>query len=119
MKPGDTFLIPDAIATHLNCVLAVLEDGSLLMCHFTTRRKRSDATCVIKKGEHSACTNDETVVRFDQVHICPAGAGVEALKRLITKTYEPLSAELLARVRKGALDSPQTPDKYKTLLKKI
>ena len=33
------------------------------------------------------------------------------------KRFEPLSAGLLARVKKGALDSPQTPDKIKALLR--
>jgi hypothetical protein len=71
MKPGDVFLVPDAIGTHLNCVLAVLQDGSLVLCHFTSRQRRSDATCVIQAGEH-AFFERETVLRYDQDTFVPS-----------------------------------------------
>jgi hypothetical protein len=115
MKAGDTFLLPDGIGNHLNCVLAVLVEGSIVLCHFTTRQKRSDTTCIIQPGEHSFFDR-ETVMRYDQAHVC-SGDGLAALERLIMKRFEPLSAGLLARVKKGALDSPQTPDKIKALLR--
>ena len=116
MKPGDVFLVPDAIGTHLNCVLAVLKDGSLLLCHFTSRQRRSDTTCVIQAGEHPFFER-ETVLRYDQAYVCSAETGVAALERLITRRFEPLKPELLARIVKGALDSPQMPDKIKALLR--
>jgi hypothetical protein len=116
MKPGDTFILPDAFGTHLNTVLAVLEDGSIVHCHFTTRLRRSDTTCIVRPGEHSFF-KWESCVRYDQTQICRAGAQLEALERLIEKRFEPLKDELLARVKQGALDSPQTPDKVKLALK--
>lgn len=116
MKPGDVFLVPDAIGTHLNCVLAVLKDDSVVLRHFTSRQRRSDMTCVIRAGEHSFFDR-ETVLRYDQAYVCSAETGVAALERLITRRFEPLKPELLARIVQGALDSPQTPDKIKTLLK--
>lgn len=116
MNPGDTFLIPDGISTHLNLVLAVLRDGSVIVCHFTTRRKYSDNTCVIQPGEHSF-VQQETVVRYDQAHICAADR-VQFLESVITRHLEPLSGNLLARIRQGALNSPQTPEKIKTALRK-
>jgi hypothetical protein len=115
MKPGDTFLIPDGIGTHLNCVLALGPDNSLILCHFTTMHRRSDRTLVIQPGEHPFFDR-ETVVRYDQVYICPESAH-EALRRMITRMMEPLSPELLKRVKQGALDSPQTPDNIKALLR--
>ncbi len=116
MNPGDTFLLPDAFGIHLNCVLKVLPDGSVVLCHFTSRTLRSDTTCIIQVGEHSFVTR-ETVVRYDEcVHLC-SEEGLKALERSIWKRFEPLDAELLARVIQGALDSPQTTDKIKALLK--
>jgi hypothetical protein len=50
MKPGDTFLIPDGIGTHLNCVLALGPDNSLILCHFTTMHRRSDKTLVVLRA---------------------------------------------------------------------
>ena len=117
MKPGDTFLVPDGIGTHLNCVLDVMEDGSIVLCHFTTCNKRSDRTCIIREGEHPFFNKAESVVRYDQVYVCSAGTALQALESLITRRLEPLSADLLQRVKEGALDSPQTPDKIKAILK--
>jgi hypothetical protein len=116
MNPGDTFIVPDAYGTHLNVVLAVLEDGSIVHCHFTSRTARSETTCVIQPGEHSFIIR-ETVVRYDRAEICAAGMALEALERCVEKKFEPLKAELLARVKQGALDSPQTPDKVKNVLR--
>jgi hypothetical protein len=116
MNAGDVFLLPDGIGNHLNCVLAVLDDDSVILCHFTTRQRRSDTTCIIQPGEHSFFDR-ETVLRYDQAHVC-SGEGLAALERLIMKRFEPLGADLLARVIRGALDSPQTPDKIKALLRR-
>jgi hypothetical protein len=115
MNAGDTFLIPDGISVHLNFVLAVLADGSLIICHFTTRRARSDTTCVVQAGEHQFIDR-ETVIRYDQAYVCEADRIVN-LKGVITKQLDALSKGLLARIRQGALDSPQTPDPIKEHLR--
>lgn len=116
MKAGDTFILPDAFGKHLNAVLAVTRDDSIVLCHFTSRTRRSDPTCIIQPGEHPFIVR-ETAVRYDQALICESGPALEALERSIEKRFEPLSKELLARVIKGALDSPQTPDKVKQALR--
>jgi hypothetical protein len=115
MIAGDTFVLPDWTGPHLHIVLAVLADGSLILCHLTTRRAYSDPTCFLQQGDHSF-VKVETSVRYDQAYLC-AGDGIQALERIIVKRFEPLSAALLQRVRQGALDSPQTPDKIKTALR--
>lgn len=115
MKAGETFLIPDGISSHLSFVIAVCPDGSLVICHFTTRRKSSDCTCVVKKGEHPFVDRD-TVVRYDQAHACLADR-IKNLEGVITRKMDDLSSELLARIRQGAIDSPQTPDHIKDLIR--
>jgi hypothetical protein len=115
MNAGDTFLIPDGITTHLNFVIAVLADGSLVICHFTTRRSRSDPTCIVQTGEHPFIDR-ETAIRYDQAYICTADH-IGNLNGVITKQLEALSQALLARIRQGALDSPQTPDPIKERLR--
>ena len=119
MKPGDTFLVPDGIGAHLNCVIAVLADGRVVMCHFTTCHRRSDRTCVIRQGEHPFFDKSESVVRYDQIIVYAPGQQLEALGRLIAKRFEPLSPELLERVKRGALNSPQTAEKIKQLLESV
>lgn len=116
MNVGDTFRLPDGIGDHINCVLKILPDGSLITCHFTSLNKRSDKSCVMHAGEHSSITGD-TVVRYDQVqHLCTEES-IAAFERLIWKRFEPLSADLLLRIIKGALDSSQTSDKIKDFLR--
>lgn len=114
MKAGDTFLVPDFFGKHLNVVIALLEDGSIIHCHLTTQNRRSDNTCVVESGEHEFVKHG-TVVRYDAVQHC-SGDALAALERCIVKRFAPVSAELLARIRQGALDSPQTPDYIKALL---
>ena len=115
MTPGDTFLIPDAIGPHLHFILSRLPDGSVILAHFTTRRTYTDDTCVIQPGEHPF-VKKETIVRYDQAYVCPA-ANLASLERIIIRKLEPLSGELLARILRGALSSPQTPDKIKNLIR--
>jgi hypothetical protein len=115
MNPGDAFLIPDGISTHINFVIAVLADHSLIICHFTTRRRHSDTTCLIQAGEHPYIDR-ETAVRYDQAYQCPEDRIVN-LNGVITKRLPPLSANLLTRIRQGALDSSQTPPRIKELLR--
>jgi hypothetical protein len=114
MNPGDTFLLPDAFGTHLYIVLAKLDDGTVVFCHCTTSKKHTDNTCIIRPGEHEFAIRD-TAVQYASAFDC-SGDGLEKLVKSIIKPLPPLSAELLARVRKGALESSQTSDKIKTLL---
>lgn len=115
MNAGDTFLIPDGFGSHLNFIIALLADGSLVICHFTTLRARSDRTCVVRAGEHPFIDRD-TSIRFDQAYICPVDR-IGNLESIITRKMEPLSPDLLERIRQGALDSPQTPDIIKQRLR--
>jgi hypothetical protein len=116
MNAGDTFLMPDAIGGHLYCVLAVLEDNSIIVCHLTTSRRHSDRTCLIHPGEHSFI-KQETSVAYVGAYICSAGDQLAAFERQIRKPFEALSADLLARMRNGAVASLETSDKIKDLLK--
>lgn len=116
MNAGDTFLMPDAIGVHLYCVLAVLDDGAIIVCHLTTLRARTERTCILRAGEHSFVEHD-TAVHYSATYICPSGDALAAFERQIRKPFEPLSAELLDRMRKGALASPNVADEIKNLLK--
>jgi hypothetical protein len=116
MNAGDTFLMPDAIGGHLYCVLAVLEDGSIIVCHVTTCRGRSDRSCLIQIGEHSFI-KQESCVEYVYAYHCPAGENLAAFERHIRKPFEPLSAILLARMKNGAMASDRTSDRIKSLLK--
>lgn len=116
MNAGDTFLMPDAIGSHLYCVLAVLDDGSIIVCHVTTCRGHSDRTCLIQEGEHSFIKHESCVEYVSAFH-CPGGENLDAFERTIRKPFEPLTAALLTRMRNGAMASNRTTDKIKELLR--
>ena len=85
------------------------------MVNFTTRRQYSDATCIIQPNEHPFLEH-ETVVRYDGSQVLSA-AQVELVNRTGSRRqHQRVSQVLLERIRRGALDSPQTPDKVKTFL---
>jgi hypothetical protein len=116
MKPGDTFHLADFAGGHINFVLEVFPDGSVITCNFTDYSNHSDKTCVVEVGEHPNITK-KSIVNFPKAHHCEAGAPMEALARLIQGYKKSLSPELLARIRQAALVSPRTADKIKEALK--
>lgn len=116
MKPGDVFHLPDFMGGHINFVLEVLPDGSVITCNFTDFLYHPDHTCVVEIGEHSSITK-KSVVHFRKAEYCASGMAVEALERLIDSYKPSLHPDLLARIRRAALDSPYTSDKIKQALK--
>jgi hypothetical protein len=117
VNPGDTFLLPDAVGTHLYFVLARTITGGLIFCHCTSTKEHTDNTCVIQKGEHEFFIRETSVQYASAFEHSEEGEGLKALEASIIKRFKPLSQELLARICQGALDSPQTADKIQTLLK--
>lgn len=116
MKAGDAFHLPDYAGGHINFVLEVFADGSVITCNFTDYANHSDKTCVIEIGEHPNITK-KSVVNFRKADHCEAGEPMEALIRLIQSYKQPLSPALLARIRQAALNSPHTSDKIKEALR--
>jgi hypothetical protein len=118
MKPGDTFYLPDYAGGHINFVLEVVADGSVITCNFTDYANHSDKTCIVEIGEHPKITK-KSAVNFRKADHCECGEPLEALERLIGNKYlEPLDAGLLAKIRQAALDSPRTSDIIKEILGK-
>jgi hypothetical protein len=114
MKAGDVLHLPDWWGGHFNFVLEVLDDGSVVLCNFTERKRYSDMTCIVKIDEHE-CIKKESVAYFAKAYVCKPGPGIEALERSASPK-PPLSPELLARLRQGALESPHTPEGLRELL---
>jgi hypothetical protein len=69
----------------------------------------------MRPKEHEFVTR-ETVVRYDQAYVCKFDR-ILNLEGVIIKKLAPLGDALLARIRQGALDSPQTSDEIKNLLR--
>jgi len=116
MKAGAVFFLADWGGGHINFCIEAFEDGSVITCNFTDCTRGSDQTCVILPGEHPEIKK-KSVVNYAKAHHCEAGLPFEALLRLIESHKAPLSNQLLAKIRKGALDSPRTADIIKQALK--
>lgn len=116
MQEGDTFYLHDD--GHLCVILKILQDGSVISCHVTTLRPRSDKTFVLPAGCHEFIGGD-SIFRYDQAQHCEVGMQLDAFIRIVEqgKPYPPFKPELLAAAIQGALRSPQTPLKIKNLLR--
>ena len=116
MNAGDTFLMPDAIGGHLYCALAVLDDQSIIVCHLTTLRARTEKTCILRPGDHEFVDRD-TAVNYSATYRCQAGEPLAAFERQIRKAYPPLKPPILYRMRKGAIESANVSEEIKNLVK--
>jgi predicted RNase H-related nuclease YkuK (DUF458 family) len=116
LKAGDVFYLPDWFGGHLNFVLKVLPDNSLIICNFTDLNRSKDKTCVVTVNELECLTKDSAAY-FQGTYHCETDMQIEALERQIGSYRKPLSVKLLARLQQGALDSPHTSEFIKDLLK--
>ena len=112
MNAGDTFFEPGD-GGHLWMVLSTeAQDGTVALANLTThdpdrRRLCSEQCIVIRRGEHPFVRHDSCVY-YDDAYLAPTYWIQRGVEEGTNRLSEPLSAQLLARVRQGALDSPLT-----------
>lgn len=82
-------------------------DDGFLAAYFTTLRPHSDPTCVINGGEHPFVRHDTAVCYSDVRSITQAQLDVAMIHRAAFPR-EPVSADLLKRIRDGFFASPYT-----------
>ena len=91
-------------------------DGSMVAFNFTSAKDGCDQTCVVQAGEHPFVAH-QTVVAYRRGRLFSTKA-YAAIKSL--GCYEPwadLSAGLLLRIQQGAIASPGTTTKLKTMVR--
>jgi len=116
MNVGDAFYLPDYGGRHINFVLEVLADESVIVGNFTDYNTHFDKTCVVEIGEHPAITK-KSVVNFRSAYHCECGMPMDALKRQIEQNLPPVSATLLAKIKKAAQSSRHISGKIRDLLR--
>ena len=106
---GDTFLNTPArgAPTHLWLIISdpELDPDQVLIVNVATWREGEDASCRLGRGEHSFIKHDSYVNYYDAKVVSELTLRDLETKRLIN-WQSPLSTQLLAKVRKGALNSP-------------
>ena len=109
MEVGETFIAAD----HLWVAVAKTPAGEVVVFNLTSFRPHCDGTCVMEAGEHPFIIH-KTIVRYAAGELLD-----ESAQAFVAKTYpsrEPASPQLIAKIQRGAIASPQTPNKLKALI---
>lgn len=117
-EPGWTYyahLLEESPHPHLWIVLtdpADHEDDRVVAVPLTTKQEWSDPTVEIGPGEHPFVERP-TAVRYSNAEFYPPQRLIRAVLTGGAERRPDLSGELLERVRRGLLASPQTPDRVR------
>ena len=125
LQAGDAFLIPDSLPTapqrHLWIVIsdpARSPDGQVLLVNVTTWEKWKDDTCLLEPADCRTCPfiKHASCVDYARARI----EGIAKIDRMVAagliKQQVNVGPELLARIRKGAQDSPRLPNRCQLFL---
>jgi len=111
-RAGDTLLLTRATGTtpHLWVLLWGPAGGAkaFLAVYLTTLRPHSDRTCIITPGEHPFIQHD-TAVAYNAAQRWTEEKLEQEIRAGTAKPRQPVSSELLERLRQGLLASPRTP----------
>ena len=126
LKCGDTFILPktsDGIE-HLWIIIAMSDSVSpkAICVNITSEQAGSDATCKLKKGDHSFVTHDSVIYYTDarEIDLALVEKALNAgIKNFVCTAHDPCSAELLVRVQQGLVNSKHTPKGIKATCKKL
>ena len=78
------------------------------MVNFTSRRSHSDATVVLKAGEHPFVRHD-TVVNYQDARCTDSQVLIEACMQGVISKHEPCDSLVLKKIQRGFANSPRTP----------
>ena len=113
MTPGATFLAGDTLRPtnrdvdiHLWVIISDprQDPDRVLIVSFTTYKPYKESTCLIQKGEHRAVSH-ETCIASDLAKVVTIVKLQEAAVKGLLRVDEPVSAEILKRIREGAARS--------------
>ena len=120
LRGGDTFQAADRKREgHLWIILSDPEshpDAPVLIANVTTRRADSDPACTLARGDHPFIKHD-SCVRYQDSRLAEAQTLTGALAAKLLLAREPVSEEVLRRVRAGAALSRFIPLRNLQLLK--
>ena len=120
LSGGDTFQAADRKREeHLWIILsdpANHPDAPVLIANVTTRRAGSDTACALAKGEHPFIKHD-SCVNYQDSRLAEAQTLAGALATKLLLAREPVSEDVLRRVRAGAAISRFIPLRNLQLLR--
>lgn len=113
MTQGETFLAGEtfrpanrAIDIHLWVIISdpQQDPSRILIVSLTTYKPYKESACLLQKGDHRAI-NHETCIAYDLAKITTIVQLQEANAKGWLKADDPVSAEILRRIREGAAQS--------------
>ena len=109
MNAGDTFLIEEpgtSLDSHLWIVLSDpdIDPHSVLLVNFTSYRSDKDQACVVEPKDHRYLSK-KSCVNYQKAKTVPVVDLDKLLASQLIKKHDPLSSELLERLRDGASNS--------------
>jgi hypothetical protein len=116
VRAGDTFLVAHPY-NHLYVVCSEpeIDPTRVLIVSFTTFKPKEETCCIVAAGEHPFIKH-KSCIRYKDART----PSVRDLMRLLDGSQmtrrEPVSAELLARIRKGAGQSDYLPEECRRIL---
>lgn len=116
VNAGDTFLVAHPYNhLHVVCSDPTADASKVLLLNITTFRPKEDESCILMKGDHPFIKH-KSCIRYKDARV----ASVAQIQTLLNggqmSRREPVSAELLARIRDGAGVSDFLPEEYRRLL---
>jgi hypothetical protein len=117
VRAGDTFLVnPPYNHLYVVCSDPAVDPVQVLLVSFTSFKPKEETSCIVKAGEHPFIKH-RSCIRYKDAKI----ASVQDLGRLLDggrmTRHEPVSAELLGRIRSGASKSDYLPEECRRLLR--
>jgi len=108
---GDTFYAADTEddEPHLCIIITPPEAGDVVVVSVTTRRRKSETLVCLNVGDHPFIKHP-SVIAYAYSRITSVDEIELAIKSGNAKTREPVSPELLKRIRAGLRDSDFTPN---------
>ncbi len=108
MRAGDTILINESGTTYDSHLWMVISDPNqgdrCLIVNFTSWRVDKDQACVVEAGEHPYIKH-KTCVEFKGAKLVATAKLEECLRSGALAPHEPLSANLLAKIRAAVSNS--------------
>jgi hypothetical protein len=109
---GDTLLFPGGAvpSPHLWVILwgPAGDAEACLMAMLTTLRAHSDRSCILRPGDHPFIRH-ETAVAYNNVRRYTGAALAAEIASGTARRRDPVSPDVLARLRAGFFASPRTP----------
>jgi len=118
MKAGDVFRLVKGADKHAKVIISdpASFPGKVLFVGMTSWDPREDQSCILLPGDHSTVYH-RTCITYSRGNAKASNTELDAMFRAgLLQVFEPVSNDVLQRIRKGAIESTRTPKDFKEML---